>query len=293
MYFLKRLASLVPLLLVISFLAFALVKATPKEREANALGTGVLESAAWLGFLPPIAERLIGERLLLPEVATWWLGEKPALDYVLANLDRLVIKPAYPNQRFEPMFGRDFQGAEREELIARLRNRPYAYVAQEHVQLSLAPVWKPAAAGQAAARAELGARALTIRLYAVVTPDGIRVMPGGLARVATGSPFPETPQCNNVYVFPGVGLGVVAADASRVTDGMFDAAASAVAGLAPPDRLLPPLERIREVSRAVALAVAQAARSEGIARVGEGVDLGARIAALVWDPRYVRYRLRR
>ena len=79
---------------------------------ANALGTGVLESAAWLGFLPPIAERLIGEKLLLPEVATWWLGEKPALEYVLANLDRLVIKPAYPNQRFEPMFGRDFTGAD-------------------------------------------------------------------------------------------------------------------------------------------------------------------------------------
>ncbi len=112
---------------------------------SNALGTGVIESAAWLGFLPPVSERLIGERLLLPEVATWWLGEKPALDYVLANLDRLVIKPAYPNQRFEPMFGREFQGRAREMLVERLRNRPYAYVAQEHVRLSQAPVWKSAA----------------------------------------------------------------------------------------------------------------------------------------------------
>ena len=145
---------------------------------ANALGTGVLESAAWLGFLPPIAERLIGEKLLLPEVATWWLGEKPALEYVLANLDRLVIKPAYPNQRFEPMFGRDFQGAEREALVGRLRNRPYAYVAQEHVRLSHAPVWKSASS------TELASRALTFRVYAVMTPDGVRVMPGGLARVA-------------------------------------------------------------------------------------------------------------
>src|SRR6187402_1482194 len=145
---------------------------------SNALGTGVIESAAWLGFLPPIAERLIGERLLLPEVATWWLGEKPALEYVLANLDRLVIKPAYPNQRFEPMFGRDFRGPERDALIARLRNRPYAYVAQEHVRLSQAPVWKSAAS------TELSARALTVRVFAVVTPDGVRVMPGGLARVA-------------------------------------------------------------------------------------------------------------
>ena len=115
---------------------------------SNALGTGVLESAAWLGFLPPIAERLIGEKLLLPEVATWWLGEKPALEYVLANLDRLVIKPTYPNQRFEPMFGREFTGKERELLIERLRNRPYAYVAQEHVRLSQAPVWKSAATSE-------------------------------------------------------------------------------------------------------------------------------------------------
>src|SRR6185369_5225250 len=124
---------------------------------ANALGTGVLESAAW------------------------WLGEKPALEYVLANLDRLVIKPAYPNQRFEPMFGRDFTGTAREALIERLKNRPYAYVAQEHVRLSHAPVWKSAAS------AELAARALTIRVYAVMTPGGVRVMPGGLARVANES----------------------------------------------------------------------------------------------------------
>jgi uncharacterized circularly permuted ATP-grasp superfamily protein len=144
----------------------------------NALGTGVLESAAWPGFLPPVAERLFAEQLLLPEVATWWLGEKPALDYVLTNLDRLVIKPAYPNQRFEPMFGREVQGQERDALIVRLRNRPYAYVAQEHVQLSRAPVWKSPAS------TELAARALTIRVYAVNTPDGVRVMPGGLARVA-------------------------------------------------------------------------------------------------------------
>ena len=52
---------------------------------ANALGTGVLESAAWLGFLPKIAARLLGETLELPTLATWWCGEGPALDYVLAS----------------------------------------------------------------------------------------------------------------------------------------------------------------------------------------------------------------
>jgi uncharacterized circularly permuted ATP-grasp superfamily protein/uncharacterized alpha-E superfamily protein len=151
---------------------------------SNALGSGVLESAAWLGFLPAISERLIGERLVLPEVATWWLGEEPAFDYVLANLDHLVIKPAYPNQRFEPIFGNSLTGKDREALIERLRNRPYAYVAQEHLPLSQAPVWKTSVPSPSAARAEFESRALTIRVYAIVTPGGVHVMPGGLARVA-------------------------------------------------------------------------------------------------------------
>jgi uncharacterized circularly permuted ATP-grasp superfamily protein/uncharacterized alpha-E superfamily protein len=146
---------------------------------ANALGTGVLESAAWLGFLPRIAQRLLGEKLSLPAVATWWCGEKPALDYVLAHLDRLVIKPTYPNQRFEPVFGRSIEGPARVKLIQRLRARPYAYVAQEHVSLSQTPVWRPHGA------LGFAATAVSIRMYAVAGPTGTRVMPGGLARVAT------------------------------------------------------------------------------------------------------------
>src|SRR4029077_10327305 len=98
----------------------------------------VLESAAWQGFLRGVAERLLGEPLRIPSVATWWCGEKPALDYVLGNLGRLVIKPAYPNQHFEPVFGSDLGDAARAALTGRLMKRPYAYVAQEHVALSQA-----------------------------------------------------------------------------------------------------------------------------------------------------------
>src|SRR5277367_3543329 len=76
---------------------------------ANALGSGVLESAAWMGFMPAAAERLLGEKLRLPSVATWWCGERPALDYVLENIERLVIKPTYPNQKFFAVFGRDLE----------------------------------------------------------------------------------------------------------------------------------------------------------------------------------------
>ena len=148
---------------------------------ANGLGTGVLESAAWLGFLPRIAERLLGEPLVLPSVATWWCGESPALEYVLDHLDQLVIKPTYPNQRFEPVFGASLDAAARDTLIERLRARPYAYVAQEHLSLSQAPVWRAERPGG------LVARAVSLRAYAISGPTGRHVLPGGLARVAADS----------------------------------------------------------------------------------------------------------
>ncbi len=145
---------------------------------ANGLGSGVLESAAWLGFLPGAAQLLLGQPLRLPSVATWWCGERPALEYAEEHLDRLVVKPAFPNQRFEPRFGRDLGSAERAQLIARLRERPHAYVAQERISLSQAPSWR------AGATLRLTPRTLTMRVYAIATADGYRVMPGGLARIA-------------------------------------------------------------------------------------------------------------
>ena len=72
------------------------------------------------GFHPAAAQRLLGEPLRLASVATWWCGEKPALDYVVENIARLVVKPAFPNQRFEPAFGRDLQPGERASLVERI-----------------------------------------------------------------------------------------------------------------------------------------------------------------------------
>jgi uncharacterized circularly permuted ATP-grasp superfamily protein/uncharacterized alpha-E superfamily protein len=142
----------------------------------NALGSGVIESAAWLGFLPSICEWLLGESLQLPAVATWWCGERPALEEVLDGLDRLVIKPTFPNQRFEAVFGRDLTRDARARLIRRLRARPYAYVAQERLALSQTPVWRGTG---------LAGRALSLRVYAIAGPDGYQVIPGGMARIAS------------------------------------------------------------------------------------------------------------
>lgn len=122
------------------------------------------------------------------------------------------------------------------------------------------------------------------------TPDEAREWTGGRALVATGSPFPGTPQCNNVYVFPGIGLGVVASDASHVTDLMVRAASEALADLAQGERLFPPLREIRDVSRAVAFAVAKAAMEDGVAAPQADAALRSRIDDEVWNPEYVPYR---
>ena len=147
---------------------------------ANALGSGLLASGALMGFLPGICRMLLGEELAMPSVATWWCGEKPALDYVREHFDDLVIKAAYPSQRMDPVFGYELKGAARTDMLMRIAARPHAYVAQELVELSQAPGWSRAH------ERRLLARPVGLRAYAVTTPAGYSVMPGGLARVANG-----------------------------------------------------------------------------------------------------------
>jgi malate dehydrogenase (oxaloacetate-decarboxylating) len=121
----------------------------------------------------------------------------------------------------------------------------------------------------------------------------------GRALIATGSPFPavnidertvQIGQCNNSFIFPGVGLGVIASGARRVTDAMFAAAARVLSEFAPalhdPNApLYPPLEQVREVSLKVALAVAREARRAGLARVDLDM-LEETISHKMWKPDY-------
>ncbi len=148
---------------------------------ANALGSGVLESPALLGFLPPICESLLGERLALPSVATWWCGEAPALKHVTDHLPELVIKPAFASMKLEPTFGHDLDSAGRAAMAERLRATPHAFVAQEWVRLSQAPTWSDKTQ-------QFEPRVVGLRLYATASGNDYDVMPGGLARVAPESP---------------------------------------------------------------------------------------------------------
>ncbi|QHC93647.1 molybdopterin oxidoreductase [Pseudomonas sp. R84] len=144
---------------------------------ANALGSGVLESPGLLGFLPKINQYLFGEDMILPSIATWWCGEAPVLAQALEKLPELLIKPAFPSQSFAPVFGRDLSEKQRQALAERMQARPYAYVAQELAQLSHAPIWQ-------AENGQLQPRAIGMRMYAVASGEGYRVLPGGLTRVA-------------------------------------------------------------------------------------------------------------
>ena len=147
----------------------------------NALGSGVLESGALLGYLPALSEQLLGEPLKLPSVATWWLGEPAAFEDAWARLDKLIIKPLERSVKEPALFGADLSADERVLLRARVAARPQRFVAQEWVHVSQAPMLERGGHG---GRDALSARTVGLRVFAVATPSGYRVMPGGLTRVA-------------------------------------------------------------------------------------------------------------
>ena len=131
-------------------------------------------------------------------------------------------------------------------------------------------------------------------------PEDVIRWTEGRALVATGSPYPPAvlggrawivSQCNNVFIFPAVGLGVVASGARRVTDGMLLAAARRLAEMSPALRdpaasLLPPLSELRGVAVEIACAVGAAAQREGHAAPSSPEELRSRVVSSQWTPAY-------
>jgi malate dehydrogenase (oxaloacetate-decarboxylating) len=131
-------------------------------------------------------------------------------------------------------------------------------------------------------------------------PADVLAWSAGRALVATGSPFDPVQdggrtrvigQANNVFVFPGVGLGAIVARAREVTDRMFLVAATTLAGLVSAERLsqgalYPPLGDLRPVSRAIAVAVAREARDSQVAQLAPGEDIESAVDAAMWVPEY-------
>lgn len=134
-------------------------------------------------------------------------------------------------------------------------------------------------------------------------PDEILRWSEGKAVVATGSPFMPVEyggkkyhiaQCNNAYIFPGVGLGALAAQAKKITDGMFWESAKTFASLSPKPEdesasLFPEMTNLRAVSRKVAIAVAKRAVQEGVAPSISLQEIEQKVDAMMWHPHYDTY----
>ncbi|QQR88733.1 MAG: hypothetical protein IPJ88_10840 [Myxococcales bacterium] len=136
-------------------------------------------------------------------------------------------------------------------------------------------------------------------------PEDIIRWTEGKALIATGSPFEpvnyggrfiKISQGNNVYVFPGVGLGAIISGAKRITDGMLKAAALALAHSVRPSDLeqgllYPPLSELNTICEAIALEVGKCAVSEGVAAETDEKTLKERIKHTMWRPHYPRVNL--
>jgi uncharacterized circularly permuted ATP-grasp superfamily protein/uncharacterized alpha-E superfamily protein len=143
---------------------------------ANALGSGLMETPAHMAFLPGLCRELLGEKLHMPSVATWWCGQDAELRYVLDHLEEVVIKPAFPGFGKKVEFPAMLRRAALADLRARIEEHPEQFVAQEQVALSTAPV-----------RTEFGVapRHVVVRVFAAWDGQSYTVLPGGLTRVST------------------------------------------------------------------------------------------------------------
>jgi len=143
---------------------------------ANALGSGLAQSPAFLPYFSRIARDFFGESLLLESPPSFWCGDPASLAHVEAHLDQMVLRSTWTGAGAGAgpglEFGQQLYGDAREGFLSRLRAAPEHFVAQERVAMGHAPVLvgpKPVA------------RPLLLRGYAVLSGDSYEVMPGGLA----------------------------------------------------------------------------------------------------------------
>jgi uncharacterized circularly permuted ATP-grasp superfamily protein/uncharacterized alpha-E superfamily protein len=152
-----------------------------RVKIANALGSGLVESDAFLSFLGSLSQYYLSEELLLPSVATWWCGQARERDYVLANLDRLIVR-RISTTRSLLVAGKDGRVADqqqfvdRAELAEQIRRAGHDFIGQEPLAASSSPML-----GE---DDMLRAAPFVVRFYVAATDDGYRVMPGGLARAS-------------------------------------------------------------------------------------------------------------
>ncbi|WP_027477130.1 circularly permuted type 2 ATP-grasp protein [Curvibacter gracilis] len=154
---------------------------------ANSPGSAFLESPALLGFLPALARHLLNEELQLPALPTWWCGERAALEDALPLLGESVIKPTYPASAgrhwFESVSGPTLSQRQLDEWAGRILRQSDEHTVQQRLPLSQIPVWR-----QVKGEGRLARRSVMLRVFAVADgPGSWRVLPGGMARIASAN----------------------------------------------------------------------------------------------------------
>lgn len=141
----------------------------------NPLGTAILENIGLNPFMEKICEYFLDEKLILPQIATWWCGQKNELAYVLENLDNLIVKRIDNSEGSRAYFGKKLSIAEKIELKLLLIQEPHKYVAQEEISFSTVPYYS---------NGSIEPRNATIRSFCLYGDDEYCVMDGGLVRVS-------------------------------------------------------------------------------------------------------------
>jgi len=149
----------------------------------NSLGSGILETRAFLAFMPTICRHFLGQDLLLPSIATWWCGQQPEREQVAHNIEKMVIGPAYSTRPFfddngQSVLGSSLRDTAKASIADWLTSDGSKLVGQEVVTLSTTPAW---------VNGRLTPRPMSLRVYAARTLDGWKIMPGGFARIGNGA----------------------------------------------------------------------------------------------------------
>jgi uncharacterized circularly permuted ATP-grasp superfamily protein len=142
---------------------------------ANSLGTGWPEGPAITAILPRICRELLGEELKLKNLPMWWCGDPESMEYVIANIDRLLLRDSFVRHSATQTNGNYLGNEQRARIIDGIRKNPWQYVATAFPEYSRTPTW---------VNNHIVAWPVVVRLMGCVNKDKLEIMPGGVARVA-------------------------------------------------------------------------------------------------------------
>ena len=141
----------------------------------NPIGVGILENIGLNPFMKNIAKFLLNEELILPQIATWWCGQKEELDFVIKNIKTLMIKKINRTDGIEIHIGNNLDEQELSDLIKKIQRNPNYYVGQEIIDFSTVPSFN---------KGKIEPRNAVIRAFAYLDKNEFKVMPSGLVRVS-------------------------------------------------------------------------------------------------------------